>query len=51
MTVLLEHIRPWMRHAIEDSATRVEQRMEMMIDRKVQAVRQCFDAFELRVLD
>uniref|UniRef100_M1DEZ4 Integrase core domain containing protein n=1 Tax=Solanum tuberosum TaxID=4113 RepID=M1DEZ4_SOLTU len=40
-----------MRHAIEDSATRVKQQMKKMMDRKVQAVHQRLDVFELWVID
>uniref|UniRef100_M1DKX6 Integrase core domain containing protein n=1 Tax=Solanum tuberosum TaxID=4113 RepID=M1DKX6_SOLTU len=48
---LLQLIRPWMKWVIDESATRVEQRMEQMMDRKVQVVHQRLDAFELRVLE
>ncbi|KAK4727051.1 hypothetical protein R3W88_031968 [Solanum pinnatisectum] len=51
MATLLQHVRPWMKRAIEESATRVKQQMEQMMDYKVQAIHQHLDAFELRVLE
>ncbi|KAG5576597.1 hypothetical protein H5410_056731 [Solanum commersonii] len=37
MATLLHHIQPWMQKSIADSKARMEQRMEGMMDRKVQA--------------
>ncbi|KAG5590369.1 hypothetical protein H5410_040883 [Solanum commersonii] len=51
MATLLHHIQPWMQKLIAKSEARVERRMEDMIDRKVQAVNNRLDAFELRVLE
>ncbi|KAG5620829.1 hypothetical protein H5410_006047 [Solanum commersonii] len=50
MATLLHHIQPWMQKSIAESEARVERRMEDMMDRKVQAVNNRLDAFELRVL-
>ncbi|KAG5579544.1 hypothetical protein H5410_050171 [Solanum commersonii] len=51
MATLLHHIQPWMQKSIAESEARVERRMEDMMDRKVQAVNNRLDAFELRVLE
>ncbi|KAG5632509.1 hypothetical protein H5410_004226 [Solanum commersonii] len=51
MATLLHHIQPWMQKSIAESEARVERRMEDMMDRKVQAVNNHLDAFELRVLE
>ncbi|KAG5580536.1 hypothetical protein H5410_051163 [Solanum commersonii] len=51
MATLLHHIQPWMQKSIAESEARVEHRMEDMMDRKVQAVNNRLDAFELRVLE
>ncbi|KAG5594815.1 hypothetical protein H5410_036047 [Solanum commersonii] len=51
MATLLNHIQPWMQKSIAESEARMERRMEGMMDRKVQAVNKCLDAFELRVLE
>ncbi|KAG5599281.1 hypothetical protein H5410_030651 [Solanum commersonii] len=46
MATLLHHIHPWMQKSIVES----EARMEGMIERKIQAINKCLDAFELRLL-
>ncbi|KAG5591370.1 hypothetical protein H5410_041884 [Solanum commersonii] len=46
MATLLHHIQPWMQKSIAESEARVEHRMEDIMDRKVQAVNNCLDAFE-----
>ncbi|KAG5614513.1 hypothetical protein H5410_014337, partial [Solanum commersonii] len=51
MATLLHHIQPWMQKSIAESEARVERRMKDMIDRKVQAVNNRLDAFEMRVLE
>uniref|UniRef100_M1DVB3 Integrase core domain containing protein n=1 Tax=Solanum tuberosum TaxID=4113 RepID=M1DVB3_SOLTU len=51
MATVLHHIQPWMQKSIAVSVVRMERRMEGMMDRKVQAVNKCLDAFELRVLE
>lgn len=51
MATLLQHVKPWMQHAIEESAARIEQRMEHMMEQKVHVVYKRLDAFELRVLE
>ncbi|KAG5600567.1 hypothetical protein H5410_031937 [Solanum commersonii] len=51
MATLLHHIQPWMQKSITESEARVERKMEDMMDRKVQAVNNHLDAFELRVLE
>uniref|UniRef100_M1DXG2 Integrase core domain containing protein n=1 Tax=Solanum tuberosum TaxID=4113 RepID=M1DXG2_SOLTU len=51
MATLLHHIKPWMRKLIAESEERVEKRMEVKTDQKIQAVHKRLDAFELRVLE
>uniref|UniRef100_M1DW87 Integrase core domain containing protein n=1 Tax=Solanum tuberosum TaxID=4113 RepID=M1DW87_SOLTU len=51
MATLLQLMRSWMQRAIEESATRVDQRMEQMMDRKVQTMHEPLDTFELCVLE
>ncbi|KAK4737728.1 hypothetical protein R3W88_001425 [Solanum pinnatisectum] len=51
MAALLQHVRPWMQCAIEESEARIEKRVEHMMDQKVQAIHKRLDAFELRVLE
>uniref|UniRef100_M1DRJ3 Integrase core domain containing protein n=1 Tax=Solanum tuberosum TaxID=4113 RepID=M1DRJ3_SOLTU len=46
MATLLQHMRPWMQHLIEDS----EARMEKMMDQNIHAVHKRLYAFELRIL-
>ncbi|KAG5621180.1 hypothetical protein H5410_006398 [Solanum commersonii] len=48
MATLLHHIQPWMQKSIAESKARVERRIEGMMDRKVQAINNHPDAFELR---
>lgn len=38
-------------HAIEESTTKVEYLMQLMIDQKIQSIHHLFDTFELRVLE
>uniref|UniRef100_M1DMJ3 Integrase core domain containing protein n=1 Tax=Solanum tuberosum TaxID=4113 RepID=M1DMJ3_SOLTU len=42
---------PWMQKLIAESEARMERRMEIMMDRKVQTVNKRLDAFELRVFE
>ncbi|KAG5596525.1 hypothetical protein H5410_037757, partial [Solanum commersonii] len=49
--VVVPLARPWMQKSITESEARVERRMEDMMDRKVQAINNRLDAFELRVLE
>ncbi|KAG5586154.1 hypothetical protein H5410_046588 [Solanum commersonii] len=51
MATLLHHIQPWMQKSIAKSEARVERLIEGMMDRKLQAVNNRLDAFELRVLE
>uniref|UniRef100_M1DX81 Integrase core domain containing protein n=1 Tax=Solanum tuberosum TaxID=4113 RepID=M1DX81_SOLTU len=51
MATLLHHIQPWMQKSIAESEARMEQRMEGMMDQKVQAINKRLDAFELRILE
>ncbi|KAG5600219.1 hypothetical protein H5410_031589 [Solanum commersonii] len=51
MAKLLHHIQLWMQKSIAESEARIKRRMEGMMDRKVQAVNNHLDAFELRVLE
>uniref|UniRef100_M1DFF3 Integrase core domain containing protein n=1 Tax=Solanum tuberosum TaxID=4113 RepID=M1DFF3_SOLTU len=51
MATLLQHVRPWMQRAIAEFEARVEQRMENMMDQKVQVIHQRLDSFELRVIE
>ncbi|KAG5610279.1 hypothetical protein H5410_021560 [Solanum commersonii] len=51
MATLLHYIQPWMQKSIAEFEARMEQRMEGMMDRKIQAVNKHLDAFELRVLE
>ncbi|KAG5590166.1 hypothetical protein H5410_040680 [Solanum commersonii] len=51
MATLLHHIQPWMQKLIAEFETRVESRMEGLMDRKIQAVNNHLDAFKLRVLE
>ncbi|KAK4713471.1 hypothetical protein R3W88_019378 [Solanum pinnatisectum] len=50
MATLLEHVRSWMQCTIAEFEASMEQRMEHMMDQKVQAIHKHLDAFELRVL-
>uniref|UniRef100_M1CNU5 Integrase core domain containing protein n=1 Tax=Solanum tuberosum TaxID=4113 RepID=M1CNU5_SOLTU len=49
-TLLLYHIKPWMRKLIAESEKRVEKRMKAKTDQKVQTIHKWLNAFELRVL-
>ncbi|KAG5632237.1 hypothetical protein H5410_003954 [Solanum commersonii] len=51
MATLLHHIQPWMQKSIAEFEARMEQTIEGMMDRKVQAVNKHLDVFELRVLE
>uniref|UniRef100_M1D9P3 Integrase core domain containing protein n=1 Tax=Solanum tuberosum TaxID=4113 RepID=M1D9P3_SOLTU len=51
MATLLHHVRPWMQKSIVESESRMERRMESMMDQKVQAINKRLDAFELRVVE
>uniref|UniRef100_M1DDF7 Integrase core domain containing protein n=1 Tax=Solanum tuberosum TaxID=4113 RepID=M1DDF7_SOLTU len=51
MTTLLHHVWSWMQKSIAESETKLERRMESMMDQKVQAVNKRLDAFDLRVLE
>uniref|UniRef100_M1DH45 Integrase core domain containing protein n=1 Tax=Solanum tuberosum TaxID=4113 RepID=M1DH45_SOLTU len=51
MATLLHHIQPWMQKSIAKFEARKERRMEGMMDRKIQAVNNRLDAFELKVLE
>uniref|UniRef100_M1DHT2 Integrase core domain containing protein n=1 Tax=Solanum tuberosum TaxID=4113 RepID=M1DHT2_SOLTU len=44
-------VEPWMQKLIAESEARMERKMEGMMDRKIQAINKCLDAFELRVLE
>uniref|UniRef100_M1DNR8 Integrase core domain containing protein n=1 Tax=Solanum tuberosum TaxID=4113 RepID=M1DNR8_SOLTU len=47
MATLLRHIKSWMQRSILES----EQKMEHIMDWKIQVIHKCLDAFELRVLE
>ncbi|WMV32672.1 hypothetical protein MTR67_026057, partial [Solanum verrucosum] len=47
----VEHVRPWIQHATEESEAWIEQWVEHMMDKKVHAVHTHLDAFELKVLE
>ncbi|KAG5600720.1 hypothetical protein H5410_032090 [Solanum commersonii] len=46
MATLLHHIQSWMQKSIAEFEARVENRMEDMMDRKVQTVNNHLDAFK-----
>ena len=50
MATLLHHIQPWMQRSITESEERLERKMMQFTERKIAAVNQRLDAFELRVL-
>ena len=50
MATLLHHIQPWMERFITEAEERLERKMVQHIERKIDEVHQCLDAFELRVL-
>ena len=50
MDTLLHHIHPWMQKSIAEAEDRIDKRVAQQMERKIQAVNQRLDAFELRVL-
>ena len=50
MATLFHHIKLWMQRSIAEVEDRVENKISKHIERKIMAVHQHLDAFELRVL-
>ena len=50
MATLLYHIQPWMQTSIAEAEDQIEKKISVQTERKIMAVHQHFDAFELRVL-
>lgn len=50
MATLLHHMQSWMQKSIVKTKNQIEKRVTQYIEQKIQAVHQCLDAFELRVL-
>ena len=50
MATLLHHIQPWMQRSITEAEERLEWKMVQYIERKIAAVHQRLEAFELWVL-
>ena len=50
MSTLLHHIQTWMQKSIAEAEDRIDKRVAQQTERKIQAVHQRLDEFELRVL-
>lgn len=50
MATLPHHVKSWMWSCIAESEARIERKMEIMMDQKVQVIHKFVDEFELRVL-
>lgn len=50
MTTLLHYIQPWMQKSIGEAEDQIENKVAQQTERKILAVNQCFDLFELRDL-
>lgn len=49
--MLLQHVKPCLHYSIKKSKSRIERRMENMMDLKVLDIGKCLDAFNFRVLE
>ncbi|XP_027768212.1 uncharacterized protein LOC114074437 [Solanum pennellii] len=50
MATLLHHIQPWMQRSIAEAEEQIEKKVAQQMERRIQAVHQRLDAFELKVL-